>query len=115
VLRDQGKYEEAEETYPQAFGLMEKVLDKQHPSTLTSMDNLAVVLSNQAGYEQAKETYRQALGLNATSIARALCHFAPVSPEMQRQDHAGREYHLVWTIESMLRLSKGNNNGVLPF
>jgi hypothetical protein len=32
---------------------MEKVLDEQHPSTLTGMNNLAVVLSNQGKCEQA--------------------------------------------------------------
>jgi hypothetical protein len=37
VLRDQGKYEQAEEMYRQAFLLMETVLGKEHPSTLTSI------------------------------------------------------------------------------
>jgi hypothetical protein len=32
---------------------MEKVLDEQHPSTLTGMNNLPVVLSNQGKCEQA--------------------------------------------------------------
>jgi hypothetical protein len=53
VLRDQGQCEEAEEMHLQVLGLMEKVLDEQHPSTLTGMNNLAVVLSNQGKCEQA--------------------------------------------------------------
>ena len=41
VLRDQGKYEEAEEMHRQAIRLRETVLGKEHSKTLISMDNLA--------------------------------------------------------------------------
>ena len=41
VLSDQGKYEEAEEMHRQTLGLSETVLGKEHPDTLTSMNNLA--------------------------------------------------------------------------
>jgi hypothetical protein len=51
VLRDQGKYEQAEEMYRQVLGLSETVLGKEHPFTLTSMNNLATVLINQGKYE----------------------------------------------------------------
>jgi tetratricopeptide (TPR) repeat protein len=44
VLRDQGKYEQAEEMYRRALRLWETVLGKEHPFTLTGMDNLAVLL-----------------------------------------------------------------------
>jgi hypothetical protein len=43
----------------QALGLQETVLGKEHPSTLTSMNNLATVLSDQNKYEQAEEMHRQ--------------------------------------------------------
>jgi hypothetical protein len=36
VLRDQGKYEQAEEMHRKELGLRETVLGKEHPSTLTS-------------------------------------------------------------------------------
>jgi tetratricopeptide (TPR) repeat protein len=58
VLRNQGKYEQAEEILRQALRLSETVLGKEHPDTLTSMNNLAMVLSDQGKYEQAKEMYR---------------------------------------------------------
>jgi hypothetical protein len=45
VLRDRGKYEEAETMYRQILGLRERVLGKEHPNTVTSMNNLAEVLS----------------------------------------------------------------------
>jgi hypothetical protein len=44
VLRDQGKYKEAEGMYRQAVRLHETVLGKEHAKTLISMDNLALVL-----------------------------------------------------------------------
>jgi hypothetical protein len=43
VLRDQGKYVQAEEMHRQALRLSETVLGKEHPFTLTSMGNLAMV------------------------------------------------------------------------
>jgi hypothetical protein len=40
------------------------------PSTLTSMSNLATVLSCQGKYEQAEEMHRQALGLRETVLSK---------------------------------------------
>ena len=48
--------------YQQTLELREKVLGKEHPDTLTSMNNLAV-LSSQGKYEEAEEMHRQALEL----------------------------------------------------
>ena len=39
VLRDQGKYGEAEQMYRQVVAVRERVLGKEHPDTLTSMNN----------------------------------------------------------------------------
>ena len=39
------------------FRKMEKMLGKEHPSTLTSMNNLALVLSRQGRYEEAEVIY----------------------------------------------------------
>ena len=36
---------------------------KEHPSTLTTMNNLATVLRDQGKYEQAEVMHRQALRL----------------------------------------------------
>ena len=46
----QGKYDEAEEVHGQVLALYETVLGKEHPDTLTSMNNLAEVLSSQGKY-----------------------------------------------------------------
>ena len=53
VLRDQGKYEQAEEMHRQALRLRETVLGVEHPHTLSSIDNLATVLWKQGKYEEA--------------------------------------------------------------
>jgi tetratricopeptide (TPR) repeat protein len=63
VLSRQGKYEQAEEMHRQALKLSETVLGKEHPTTLTSMNNLATMLRDQGKNEQAEEMLQQALGL----------------------------------------------------
>jgi tetratricopeptide (TPR) repeat protein len=47
VLECQGKYEKAEEMHRRALRVMEKVPGKEHPDTLMSMNNLALVLVGQ--------------------------------------------------------------------
>jgi hypothetical protein len=44
------------------------VLGKEHPDTLTSMNNLAGILRDQGKYEQAEEMLRQALRLRETVL-----------------------------------------------
>jgi tetratricopeptide (TPR) repeat protein len=61
VLRDQGKYEAAEEMNRRALEGREKVLGVEHPDTLNSVSNLALVLQNQGKYEAAEEMNRRAL------------------------------------------------------
>jgi hypothetical protein len=53
VLKDQGKYEQAEEMLRQVLRLSGTVLGGEHPNTLRSMDNLAGVLRDQGKYKQA--------------------------------------------------------------
>ena len=49
---------------------IEKMLGREHPSTLTSMDNLALVLSSQGKYKEAKEMHRQALALRERVLGK---------------------------------------------
>jgi len=46
------------------------VLGKEHPSTPTSINNLAGVLSRQGKYGQTEEMYRQALGLREAVLSK---------------------------------------------
>ncbi|KAF2802651.1 HET-domain-containing protein [Mytilinidion resinicola] len=57
---DMGKYKEAEEM-DRALEGREKALGKEHPNTLTSVSNLALVLQYQGKYEQAEDMNRRAL------------------------------------------------------
>jgi hypothetical protein len=45
----------------QMLARREKVLGPEHPSTLTSMSNLALVLDSQGKYEEAESMNRQTL------------------------------------------------------
>ena len=45
------------------FRETEKILGREHLSTLASMNNLAEVLSSQGNYEEAEQIHRQALTL----------------------------------------------------
>ena len=65
-----GKYQEAERMYRQALELKEKVLSQEHPDTLASMNNLAVVLDKQGKYEEAEQMYRQALELKEKELVK---------------------------------------------
>jgi hypothetical protein len=61
LLSDQKKYEQAEEMHRQALGLKGTVLRKEHPSTLTSVNSLANLLSTRHQFEQVSILYQRAL------------------------------------------------------
>ncbi|KZL87964.1 kinesin light chain [Colletotrichum incanum] len=58
-----GKYGEAEQMHRQTLELCKKVLGPENPSTLISMNNLAVVLESQGKYDEAEQMHRQTLEL----------------------------------------------------
>jgi tetratricopeptide (TPR) repeat protein len=58
-----GKYQDAEELCRQTLKLRTQMLGVEHPSTLTSMNNLAFVLNSQGKYKEAEAMHRQALKL----------------------------------------------------
>jgi len=65
-----GKYAEAEQMLRQTLMLKEKVFDKEHPSTLGSMNNLAEVLRSQGKYEKAEQMNRQTLELRKKMLGK---------------------------------------------
>ncbi|KAK4653773.1 hypothetical protein QC762_0087050 [Podospora pseudocomata] len=69
-FRNLGKYEEAEQMHRQALQLSEKVLGKEHPHTLGSMNNLALVLYSQGKYEEAEQIHQQALQLREKVLGK---------------------------------------------
>jgi tetratricopeptide (TPR) repeat protein len=58
---DMGQYSVAEEMDGSALEAREEVLGREHPSTLTSMSNLALVLNSQGKYKEAEVMNRQTL------------------------------------------------------
>ncbi|GAM43552.1 hypothetical protein TCE0_051r18458 [Talaromyces pinophilus] len=64
VLNSQRKYNEAEAMYRRALEECEKVLGREHPNTLTSVDNLCDVLFSQGKYEEAEAMVRWIDGLD---------------------------------------------------
>jgi tetratricopeptide (TPR) repeat protein len=58
-----GQYALAETSYRKASSLRKEVLGREHPHTLTSMSNLALVLVRQGKYEEAEAMNRQTLAL----------------------------------------------------
>ena len=61
-LEYEGRFREAETMYRMVFGHRGRVLGPKHPDTLSSINNLALVLSCQGKYEDAEVMHRQTLG-----------------------------------------------------
>ena len=60
-LYGQGKYAEAAALAREALSLTERVLGKEHPDTLTSVNNLAVLYQAQGRLAEAEPLYKRAL------------------------------------------------------
>src|SRR5260221_13896991 len=60
-LDDRGQYEQAERLMQRARTAKERVLGPEHPSTLSTVNNLAVLYWNQGKYEQAERLMQRAL------------------------------------------------------
>ncbi|KAH8669305.1 hypothetical protein BGZ61DRAFT_483478 [Ilyonectria robusta] len=65
-----GIYKEAEEMNRRALETKERVLGREHPSTLTSINNLATVLQDQGKYEEAEQMNRRALDASEKVLGR---------------------------------------------
>ncbi|KIW24807.1 hypothetical protein, variant [Cladophialophora immunda] len=62
--QDQGQYRVAEGLYRQVSDTREKIVGREDPSTLRSMNNLASALSRQGKYAEAEEMHRGELELS---------------------------------------------------
>ena len=65
-----GRWTELYEIRTFLFRMTDTLRGKEHPHTLTSMNNLALVLGNRGKYEQAEEMHRQVLGLKETVLGK---------------------------------------------
>ncbi|KAM0209839.1 hypothetical protein ACHAQD_011016 [Fusarium lateritium] len=62
-LYRQGHYQGAAKKYRQTVDIMERVLGKEHPSTLGSMHDLGLMLRNMGEYSESEQISRQTLEL----------------------------------------------------
>jgi tetratricopeptide (TPR) repeat protein len=65
-----GQYASAEASHRQELGLRKRVLRLEHPDTLASMSNLALVLNRQGKYEEAEAMNRQTLAQREKVLGR---------------------------------------------
>jgi tetratricopeptide (TPR) repeat protein len=75
----QGWYNISYNRFIKLLNIHEAVLGKEHPDTLTSMNNLAGVLDSQGKYDEAEAMFQQVLGLRETETQLASPTYA-VSP-----------------------------------
>jgi tetratricopeptide (TPR) repeat protein len=57
LYRAQGKYAQAEPLYKRALAIREQQLGEMHPSTATSLNNLALLYTEQGKYAEAEPLY----------------------------------------------------------
>ena len=69
-LRDQGKYEQAEEMHRQVLRLRETVLGKEYPTTLMSMNNLAEAARSLGKYGEAEKAHRVTLEMREKILGK---------------------------------------------
>jgi hypothetical protein len=80
IGRNQGRWKEAEELFGQVMETRKRVLGVEHPSTLTSMANLASTYMNQGRWKEAEqlnvqvmETRKRVLGAKHPSVPENTC------------------------------------------
>ncbi|KAL8799610.1 MAG: hypothetical protein Q9182_005761 [Xanthomendoza sp. 2 TL-2023] len=72
-----GRWSEASEVQVLLVRKREEALGKEHPATLTSMNNLAVMLESQGNYDEAEQIHRQTLALRET--VHSVTRFSSIS------------------------------------
>ncbi len=94
-LLEAGRYAEAEPLYKRALDIREKALGKDHPSTATSLNNLAALYKAQGKYAEAEPLYKRALditekalGKDHPTVATILENYAVLLRKMSREDEA---------------------------
>ncbi len=68
LYKSQGRYSEAEPLYLQALEIMRSQLGTDHPSTATSLNNLAGLYRSQGRYSEAEPLYLQVLEIRRSQL-----------------------------------------------
>src|SRR5947207_2357334 len=96
---NQGKYKEAEPLYQRVLAIEEQELGTTHPSTATTLNNLATLYDAQGQYKEAEPLYqralairKQALGPTHPDTAESLSNLAGLYRRRGRYKEAGPLY-----------------------
>ena len=68
LLREQGKYAEAEPLFRRALAISEKALGPEHPNVAKELNNLAALLQAQGKYAEAEPLFRRALAIDEKAL-----------------------------------------------
>jgi Tetratricopeptide repeat len=95
TYRNQGRWQKAEELDVQVMETSSRVLGAEHPSTLTSMANLASTYRNQGRWQEAEEldvqvikTRKRVLGAEHPSTLTSMANLAWTLKYQDRDDEA---------------------------
>jgi tetratricopeptide (TPR) repeat protein len=104
-----GLYNEAQSYAERALTITEQVLGPQHPSTATSLNNLAELYRNQGRYEEAEPLYQRALtireqvlGPQHPDTAGSLHNLALLYQDQGRYEEAEPLYQRALTIREQV-------------
>ncbi len=78
-----GEYGKALEWFERALKISEKVLGKEHPSTATTYNNIALVYSDLGEYEKALEWFERALKISEKVFGKQHPHTIKIANNMQ--------------------------------
>ena len=91
----QGKYEQAEPLYQRTLKTRERVLGPEHPDTVGTVNNLAILYRNQGKYEQAESllqraltTFEHVLGPEHPDTVRTRENYTKLLKEMKKRAQA---------------------------
>jgi tetratricopeptide (TPR) repeat protein len=70
LYQSKGRHAEAEQLYQKVLQLREKVLGKEHPDTLTTMNNLAELYRLQGRHAEAEQLHQKALQLREKVLGK---------------------------------------------
>ncbi|KAI8403830.1 hypothetical protein FOFC_15320 [Fusarium oxysporum] len=109
ALYIQGRYEKAARLYKETLELRKKVLGKEHPSTLDSMNNLALVLKSMGEYAEAKKMHQETLELREKVLGKehlstldSMNNLALVLKSMGEYAEAEKIHRLEWKLTEKL-------------
>jgi tetratricopeptide (TPR) repeat protein len=70
-----GNYAKAEPLYQRSLAIREKALGPEHPSTATSLNNLALLYDSMGDYAKAEPLYQRSLAIREKALGRSILRY----------------------------------------